>query len=246
VNSVLNALPKFTVSRIEIINRQTHGLHKINNPKRSFVLPHVPQPKPPKPPSSFSKFSGLVIALVGQAGLRIPKRLQGYVALKCWGSFNNFKDLQKVKVGWIVKVFVGQGTFITARFLEVNPETSLGAVVTNDITSKDLFRIGSTYPLFDGYWGERTELVLDSSRNWQRIEFQPRDGVLYHNDGRVEVIEGGWDHEHCSICWENISPDQPDNKYGYFDQNNDWVCQSCYEKYVIPKSLDFINLDNVF
>jgi hypothetical protein len=246
VNSVFNALPTFTISRIEIINCQTRELYKLNNPEPSMVLPRVLRPQSEKVPSTLSTFTGRIIAFAGQFGASIPKRYADYVAIKCRGSFNNFKNMQKVRVGWIVVIYVGQSTFIKARFLEVNTESLSGAIVVNDSYAKDFFKIGFTYPLLDGFWGKRAGLVLDVSRNWQRIEFQPRDAVFYHNDGRVEDIKNGWTHEHCLICMQTISTDEPENKFGYKDQDDVWICQSCYEKFVLPKSLEFINLNNVF
>ena len=31
-----------------------------------------------------------------------------------------------------------------------------------------------------------------------------------------------------------------ENPYGYQDQDDQWLCETCYQKYVVPKSLDFI------
>lgn len=55
---------------------------------------------------------------------------------------------------------------------------------------------------------------------------------------RGEIIKDGWDHEHCSICWQKISPiAQPE---GYFSPPHTWVCVRCYDQFVQPRSLGFI------
>ena len=53
----------------------------------------------------------------------------------------------------------------------------------------------------------------------------------------------GEDHEHCAICWQEISPYNDGDNYGYRDRFKVWVCEACYSQYIKPKSLDFIPLD---
>jgi formylmethanofuran dehydrogenase subunit E len=115
-------------------------------------------------------------------------------------------------------------------------------------------RKGQEYDYLDGYWGQRAELVLDRARKWTRAEFKPRDAVAFELEGQsisaergtplfegaeaAHRVPGGWTHAHCNICWETIGPSG--RKTGYRDQNDEWVCESCYESYVEPKKLDFI------
>jgi hypothetical protein len=240
-----DALPHFTVSRIEIINRLTQRLHKINHPESPIIPLYVPREKV-KAPSTLATFGGHVVTGVARIGLKLPERLMSYTAVKCCGNFDNFSSLAKAKAGWRAYFYVGHDRFVAARLLDVNHRDASGAIVVNDPSSRDLFKIGSAFPFLDGYWGERSHLVYDTSRDWQRVQFVPYDSAFYHNDGRAEVIEGGWDHEHCAICWQTISPSEPDNEYGYRDQDDTWVCQTCYEQYVVPKCLDFIILDQIF
>lgn len=98
-------------------------------------------------------------------------------------------------------------------------------------------QVGHTYKVVDGWYGWLAETVLDRERVWKRRVFEPLDAIKTYNDGRREEIPGGWDHEHCEICMENISPKtQPE---GYADQEDRWVCLRCYEMYVEPRSLSF-------
>jgi len=106
-------------------------------------------------------------------------------------------------------------------------------ILSMGVSDSSTLERGRAYPYLDGYWGERAELVYDAARVWVRAEFRPRDSVR-----QGKVISGGWDHEHCRICWEKIS--ESTQPFGYHDQDEDWVCESCYEKYVTTKSIDFI------
>jgi hypothetical protein len=55
--------------------------------------------------------------------------------------------------------------------------------------------------------------------------------------GAQQVIPGGWDHEHCQLCRGHI--DHGD--FGYRDQDELWMCESCYNKYVKSHDLSFID-----
>jgi hypothetical protein len=240
-------LPSFTVTRIEIINKLNQRLYRINNPELTIppMYPHM-STKKTKAPSVISIFVGYIVAGAVRTGLNLPTRLMSYTALRCYGNFANFPALSKVKVGWTADFYVGHDIFVETRFLDINHQDLSGAFLVNDIAKKNLFKIGATYPFMGGYWGERAHLVYDSSREWQRVEFVPRDAIRYYPDGETEVVEGGWNHEHCAICSQKISPYELDNEYGYQDQDDSWVCQACYEQYIMPKNLDFIIIDQVF
>lgn len=57
-------------------------------------------------------------------------------------------------------------------------------------------------------------------------------------EGEGEIISGGWDHEHCVICWQKISPTTQTE--GYVSLPSTWICLSCYSQFVRPRSLGFI------
>jgi hypothetical protein len=89
--------------------------------------------------------------------------------------------------------------------------------------------------------------VLDRLRVWEKRIFQASNGLLV---GRLlsptdltstetgEIIEDGWDHEHCRIYGEKIG--HGGDPIGYFSAPNTWVCQTCFSSFVETKSLDFI------
>jgi hypothetical protein len=51
------------------------------------------------------------------------------------------------------------------------------------------------------------------------------------------VVPGGWDHEHCALCDAHINA----GDFGYCDPDDRWMCEACYEKYVIPRDLAFVD-----
>jgi hypothetical protein len=54
-----------------------------------------------------------------------------------------------------------------------------------------------------------------------------------------EIVPGGWDHEHCELCWGKIgSGGDPE---GYSNGNGHWVCSRCYKRYVDPGDLRFVS-----
>ncbi len=143
-------------------------------------------------------------------------------------------------------MFVSENQFIKGKLTEIESEDFQATIEVSDPKLQDYFVSGAEYALLNAYWGELATLVLDNSIVWNSVKFEPKDSVVYHPDGRVENVKGGWDHEHCRICFQNISLFEADNQFGYVNQNDDWLCESCYQKYVANKSLGFINLGQMF
>ena len=114
----------------------------------------------------------------------------------------------------------------------------------------DAIRGRREWSVLDGYWGERAALVLDRHRQWLRARFEPRDAVQFEGNGGVRLpeaaageegaaITGGWDHEHCAICWQTLGPSgQPD---GWLNRPRTWVCDRCYVEFVSTRSLGFVD-----
>jgi hypothetical protein len=53
----------------------------------------------------------------------------------------------------------------------------------------------------------------------------------------TRLISGGWDHEHCELCNEHIDAAM----FGYCDLSGHWMCEKCYERYVVPHDLAFVD-----
>jgi hypothetical protein len=55
----------------------------------------------------------------------------------------------------------------------------------------------------------------------------------------VHIVKKGWDHEQCSLCRSRI--DKAGARYGYYSKaDNDWLCVSCYEKFIARHDLRFL------
>jgi hypothetical protein len=107
-------------------------------------------------------------------------------------------------------------------------------------------------------------MVLDPAWPWEGVVFQasdayarqqPADGSTFVGEQKVEswlalrqaepgsspqegenIVSGGWDHEHCELCWQHIEP----GAVTWRDPDGHWVCHDCYTTYVQNHSLDFI------
>ncbi|HUK52936.1 MAG TPA: hypothetical protein VL099_06575 [Candidatus Binatia bacterium] len=55
--------------------------------------------------------------------------------------------------------------------------------------------------------------------------------------GCPQIVKDAWDHEHCEYCSKHIDP--PD--WCYVNPDEDWVCESCFEKYIAKHDLSFVD-----
>jgi hypothetical protein len=51
------------------------------------------------------------------------------------------------------------------------------------------------------------------------------------------LLTSGWRHETCSLCHQHINP----GDFGYRDPERRWMCGNCYERYVVPRDLAFVD-----
>jgi hypothetical protein len=51
------------------------------------------------------------------------------------------------------------------------------------------------------------------------------------------LVPLGWDHEHCELCNTHIDV----GDFGYRDPGECWMCEKCYERYVTPRDLAFVD-----
>lgn len=62
------------------------------------------------------------------------------------------------------------------------------------------------------------------------------DGTLASGTA-PQLVPGGWDHEHCQLCRRHIN----NGDFGYRDEDDHWLCENCYDKYVKPRDLSFVD-----
>jgi hypothetical protein len=117
---------------------------------------------------------------------------------------------------------------------------------------------GARLPYLSAYWqAYHIWMILNEDSRWEKIGFHAVDAIsesFTSDDGRhyhklskaqpgkdapadAQVVASGWDHEHCELCNAHIDPG--DNAY----KNTDglWVCLRCFENYVNPKNLSFVD-----
>jgi hypothetical protein len=51
------------------------------------------------------------------------------------------------------------------------------------------------------------------------------------------LVPLGWDHEHCELCSSHIDA----GNFGYCDPDENWLCENCYERYVMLRDLSFVD-----
>jgi len=78
---------------------------------------------------------------------------------------------------------------------------------------------------------ERTDRAGRQSR------YYPADDQDAPPNLNPRVVPGGWGHEHCELRKEHIDAGQ----LGYRDPDGRWVCEKCYDRYVVPRDLSFVD-----
>jgi hypothetical protein len=81
-----------------------------------------------------------------------------------------------------------------------------------------------------------TKLELIGGRAGASRHYPAEDQTLPPNSA-PRFVPGGWGHEHCELCRSHIEADE----FGHRDQNGRWVCEKCYERYVVPRDLAFVD-----
>lgn len=179
-----------------------------------------------------------------------------YSSTKCVGTFTHLRGLSIKKGLNRIDIYKHPAVFIDGKFEVLNLRRKQAAFFPIEEDMEAHLEVGQTYYCFDGYWAMRAELVLDRSKTWVKIRFEPRDAIECRVDNmrvvtqpgakvpeKVEsprIVKGGWDHEHCNICWATI--DEFRNQYAYIDQEKHWLCEDCYNNYYVPQSLHFITI----
>ena len=167
-------------------------------------------------------------------------------------------------VGRVTRIQHGRDTWIGDKYLGFlkagtklisgrwHRQAELWAFVPDDEGEADAIRGRSEWDVLDGYWGERAELVLDQARRWHRAAIPKTDAIRFGGSdswqrpataadiekGTGEVIPGGWDHEHCALCWETLG--RGGQEEGYVSATRTWVCERCFRDFVERGSLGFI------
>jgi hypothetical protein len=81
-----------------------------------------------------------------------------------------------------------------------------------------------------------TKVELVGGREGASRHYPANDQSLPPNSERRQ-IPGGWGHEHCDLCKTHIEG----GEFGYCDPGGRWICEKCYERYVVQRDLAFVD-----
>ncbi|MGA8154422.1 MAG: hypothetical protein WB952_25990 [Terriglobales bacterium] len=102
--------------------------------------------------------------------------------------------------------------------------------VAEDYESKDISIVGGREVKV---W---TKLEPAGGRGSQSRHYPAADQTL-RPGSEARLVPSGWDHEHCDLCKAHIDA----GKYGYCDPAQRWMCEKCYERYVVQRDLAFVD-----
>jgi hypothetical protein len=63
---------------------------------------------------------------------------------------------------------------------------------------------------------------VNGHRMWKDYHGEPYD------ESKFDLVEGMWDHEHCSVCWFSI---QDKHTYWQNEGRIQLLCDACYEAF---------------
>ena len=137
---------------------------------------------------------------------------------------------------------------VTGELEQLDPDAGTGVLAAWTSHLHPTVVAGSTLPTFDNYWSGRVRLVLDARIQWTRKLFGSPDAfeqvmpngtrmwraVEPGDDARTDgrIVPGGWDHEHCELCWTHIGAGG--DAEGWVTDEDRWACVNCHSRYVAP------------
>jgi hypothetical protein len=161
----------------------------------------------------------------------------------------------RLSSGEHLSVFISLKENARGVLTELDPDAALAVLSVNAKNLHPALVIGATFPVYDAYWARKLPLALDDDIHWTRMQFVPLDAFVEpsenagwrkwriatpddskRTDGRI--VPGGWDHEHCELCWHKMGP--AGDSDGYFSGAKQWVCVSCYDCFIQPRNLQFV------
>jgi hypothetical protein len=175
----------------------------------------------------------------------------------CEGIFDRNIHICEGFIGYLVNE---ENLCIQGRFYKYEEGTKHAEFRPTDEMYKTKINTGIIYYFLDGYWGEKVELILSKNKEWKRQEFSKKDGYEFEfmgmkmiskdknkpgsaTSGDGKLKKDGWNHEHCEICETTIS--EYTNIFGYVSNDGKWVCEKCYQIYIKPIKIGFININSV-
>lgn len=77
-------------------------------------------------------------------------------------------------------------------------------------------------------WKKRPALFDKSGKYIKRYSGEEFDSKIY------DLIENGWDHEHCEFCWITICDDNhQEHVHQAYESDGNWICPDCYQHLIL-------------
>jgi hypothetical protein len=177
----------------------------------------------------------------------------GYTRFELDGNFD--RVIENISPNWFWLLSDAKESFC-AGIKSLDEETK-GAILTVDVKNEPKI-VGQKLSYLSSYWqGYHVWMILEEDARWERVVFHASDALresLTAEDGRhfqklsklqrgqglpdgAQVVANGWDHEHCELCNKHIDP----GDYACINTDGLWVCLSCFDNYVNPRNLSFVD-----
>ena len=76
-------------------------------------------------------------------------------------------------------------------------------------------------------------------QRWKRRKWTASSSVVYKDGKKVGLREGGWDHDHCEICWWKLfDSENTEEGEAYCDEGISWLCIECYDQFILDDALN--------
>jgi hypothetical protein len=177
----------------------------------------------------------------------------GYIHFELTGTFDSLAGVREGRC-WLL-LPCKQSLIGNLASLDPKTNTAVYQTLEKVVPSVQGFKL----PYLDGYWqAHHIWMVMDASYPWRESIFNAADAVFFTcegSDGRtlrglrrakpedvhnpeLQIVQNGWDHEHCELCNQHIN--NPGDTC-YCGETRYWVCRDCYQKYVRPHDLSFMD-----
>jgi hypothetical protein len=164
-------------------------------------------------------------------------------------------------------LYIKETDYYFCDSLDLSLSTNDATFVTRDECSQPKDLIGKVAYWVSNYWNPcNITYIVDPAHEWKQVVFHETEaletkfsdgsrilrtvakncnGIRVYPENTIteassssqsRIVPDGWDHEHCEICNKHIDP----GDVGYFDEDEHWLCNVCYNKYALPHDLSFL------
>jgi hypothetical protein len=177
----------------------------------------------------------------------------GYTRFELDGNFD--RVIENISPNWFWVLSNAKESYC-AGLKSLDAETK-AATLTIDVKNEPKI-VGQKLFYLSSYWqAYHVWMILEEDARWEKVAFHAsdairesistEDGKLFQKLGKMQpgqelpngaqVVANGWDHEHCELCNKHIDP----GDYACINTAGLWVCLSCFDKYVNPRNLSFVD-----